>query len=43
MGAGVLVVEERYIEGCRCEREAGEEVGGETHTSVRPCTLRLGV
>lgn len=32
MGAGALVVEEREIERGRCEGEAGEEVGGETHS-----------
>lgn len=39
MGARALMVEEGEIEGSRCEGEAGEEVGGETHTSDRPCNL----
>ena len=42
MGAGALVVEERQIEGCGCEGEAGEEVGGETHPVDGQCRLEWG-
>lgn len=32
MRAGALVIEERHVEGGRCEGEAREEVGGEAHS-----------
>ena len=39
MGAGALMVEERYVEGGRCECEAGEEVGHETHSEENNADL----